>query len=29
MKQEVLRHADWYWWMYGVNIYELLKDEEE
>ena len=29
MNKEVLQYADWYWWMYGVNIYELVRDGEE
>lgn len=29
MNQEVLRYADWYWWLYGVNVHELLGEGEE
>lgn len=29
MLKEVFRYADWYWWMHGVNIYELLKEKNE
>lgn len=29
MLKEVFRYADWYWWMHGVNIYELLKEENK
>lgn len=29
MLEEVFRYTDWYWWMYGVNIYELFKEKNE